>query len=271
MSNDPVTLPIALVGDDYRGPVRRRHEPSLPEPRCGRVDQRAPGRRRPGQRLPPVVLERASGRGLQVARGNERVRAGPRRDAARSPAAPVDGDDIAIICRNTTEAINHLAYRLRLQPDDAVVTTVVEHHANLLPWTRVVPAAVRRVRRRRHVRTRRRRRPRSTPDPERSCWRSPARRTSPAGCRISTASSRPRTLRGVPVFVDAAQLAPHRPLPATPTSSRGAATRCTRPFGAGALVGPRRRVRRGRPVPRRRRRGRPRRPRRSRVDRSART
>ena len=48
-----------------------------------------------------------------------------------------EGDDIAILCRNTTEAINHRAYRLRLAPDDVVVTTVVEHHANLLPWGRV--------------------------------------------------------------------------------------------------------------------------------------
>src|ERR1700683_3611808 len=52
--------------------------------------------------------------------------------AGRAP----DGDDVAILCRNTTEAINHLAYRLRLQPTDTVVTTVVEHHANLLPWGR---------------------------------------------------------------------------------------------------------------------------------------
>jgi selenocysteine lyase/cysteine desulfurase len=44
---------------------------------------------------------------------------------------------VAIICRNTTEAINHLAYRLRLAADDVVVTTVVEHHANLLPWARL--------------------------------------------------------------------------------------------------------------------------------------
>ena len=44
---------------------------------------------------------------------------------------------MAILCRNTTEAINHLAYRLRLDPTDVVVTTVVEHHANLLPWGRV--------------------------------------------------------------------------------------------------------------------------------------
>ena len=49
---------------------------------------------------------------------------------------PPGTDDVAIICRNTTEAINHLAYRLRFEPGDVVVTTVVEHHANLLPWTR---------------------------------------------------------------------------------------------------------------------------------------
>ena len=42
-------------------------------------------------------------------------------------------DDVAVICRTTTEAINHLAFRLDLAPDDVVVTTVVEHHANLLP------------------------------------------------------------------------------------------------------------------------------------------
>src|SRR5581483_11241042 len=47
-----------------------------------------------------------------------------------------DGDDVAVFCRNTTEAINLLAYRLRLSPGDVVVTTVVEHHANLLPWLR---------------------------------------------------------------------------------------------------------------------------------------
>ena len=54
---------------------------------------------------------------------------------------------MAIICRNTTEAINHLVYRLRLRADDVVVTTVVEHHANLLPWSRVGDLPVRGVRR----------------------------------------------------------------------------------------------------------------------------
>ncbi len=50
---------------------------------------------------------------------------------------PAGGDDVVVLVRNTTEAINHLAYRLGLGPDDVVATTVVEHHANLLPWARV--------------------------------------------------------------------------------------------------------------------------------------
>src|SRR4051795_4015983 len=59
------------------------------------------------------------------------------RAAALEFAGRAGTDDIAIICRNTTEAINHLAYRLRLSADDVVVSTVVEHHANLLPWARL--------------------------------------------------------------------------------------------------------------------------------------
>lgn len=59
------------------------------------------------------------------------------REAILAFAGRSGRDDIAIICRNTTEAINHLAYRLRLTKSDVVVTTVVEHHANLLPWSRV--------------------------------------------------------------------------------------------------------------------------------------
>src|SRR6516225_1742982 len=63
----------------------------------------------------------------------EAARTGVHRFARR----PEGGDDVVVIVRNTTEAINHLAYRLPLGPDAVVVTTVVEHHANLLPWGRV--------------------------------------------------------------------------------------------------------------------------------------
>src|SRR5579864_9158097 len=40
------------------------------------------------------------------------------RAAVLTFAGRAGGDDVAIMCRNTTEAINQLAYRLRLQPDD---------------------------------------------------------------------------------------------------------------------------------------------------------
>jgi cysteine desulfurase/selenocysteine lyase len=39
-----------------------------------------------------------------------------------------------IFGKNTTEAINKMANRLDLEPDDVVITTVMEHHSNDLPW-----------------------------------------------------------------------------------------------------------------------------------------
>ena len=151
-----------------------------------------------------------------------------------------DGPDVAILCRNTTEAINHLAYRLRLDPTDVVVTTVVEHHANLLPWGRVAE--------RRYVEcgtdgtfsmddvvAAHRRRTR----PTRPC--SPITGASnvsgwlpPIGAIIEAAHD-----RGVPVLVDAAQLAPHRPLPAEADFLALSGHKLYAPFGCGALIGPR--------------------------------
>src|SRR3954453_6420006 len=37
----------------------------------------------------------------------------------RFDGRPPDGDDVAVLCRNTTEAINHIAYRLHHPPIDA--------------------------------------------------------------------------------------------------------------------------------------------------------
>jgi selenocysteine lyase/cysteine desulfurase len=59
------------------------------------------------------------------------------REAMLAFCGRTDRDDVAVLCRNTTEAINIAAHRLRLGPGDTIVTTVVEHHANLLPWQRV--------------------------------------------------------------------------------------------------------------------------------------
>ncbi len=162
-------------------------------------------------------------------------------ESARSTAlafAAGDADrDVAVLCRNTTEAINHLAYRLRLDPGDVVLTTVVEHHANLLPWGRVA--------RRRYIECA----PDGTFDVD-------------AVVAGLEAEPRPRILavtgasnvtgwcpplaeildaaheRGVPVAVDAAQLAPHRPIPPGADFVAFSGHKLYAPFGAGVLVGP---------------------------------
>jgi selenocysteine lyase/cysteine desulfurase len=160
------------------------------------------------------------------------------RAAAQAFAGRSGPDDVAIICRNATEAINHLAYRLRLHPDDVVVTTVVEHHANLLPWARTARC--------RHVEC-------SSDgtfdvdDVTAALDQSPR----PRLLAISGASNVTGWLppldaivaaahdRGVPMLVDAAQLAPHRPLLAAADYLAWSGHKMYAPFGAGVLIGPR--------------------------------
>ena len=164
-------------------------------------------------------------------------------EAARAAALgfagrPPGGGDVAIICRNTTEAINHLAYRLRLAADDVVVTTVVEHHANLLPWARLC--------RRRFVEC--------APDGTFTAADVAAALDNgprPRLLAVTGASNVTGWLppvddiiaaaheRGVPVLVDAAQLAPHRPLPTEADFLAWSGHKMYAPFGAGVLVGPR--------------------------------
>ena len=155
--------------------------------------------------------------------------------AGRDP----DGTDVAILCRNTTEAINHLAYRLPLERTDVVVTTVVEHHANLLPWGRVAE--------RRYVECG----VEGTFGVEDVAAALDAGPVRPALLAVTGASNVTGWLppidaiialahdRGVPVLVDAAQLAPHRPLPLTADYLALSGHKLYAPFGSGALIGPR--------------------------------
>ncbi len=154
--------------------------------------------------------------------------------AGRDP----DGSDVAILCRNSTEAINHLAYRLRLEPTDVVVTTVVEHHANLLPWGRVA--------RRRYVECS----PEGTFTVGDVCATLDAG-PPPALLAVTGASNVTGWLppvdaiidaahdRGIRVVVDGAQLAPHRPLPVGADFLAFSGHKLYAPFGSGALIGPR--------------------------------
>jgi selenocysteine lyase/cysteine desulfurase len=155
------------------------------------------------------------------------------------PGRPAAGDDVAIICRNTTEALNHLAYRLRLSRQDVVVTTVAEHHANLLPWSRAATC--------RYVEC--------GPDGTFGLGAVEAaldQRPAPRLLAVTGASNITGWMpdigpiiaaahhRGIPVVVDAAQLAPHRPLPADADFLAWSGHKMYAPFGAGMLVGPRR-------------------------------
>jgi cysteine desulfurase/selenocysteine lyase len=43
---------------------------------------------------------------------------------------------VVIFTKNSTEAINKLAYRLPFEKGDIILTTLMEHHSNELPWRR---------------------------------------------------------------------------------------------------------------------------------------
>jgi selenocysteine lyase/cysteine desulfurase len=161
-------------------------------------------------------------------------------EAARAAALAFGGGkpgDVAIICRNTTEAINHLAYRLRLEPGDVVLTTVVEHHANLLPWGRMA--------RRRYVECG----PDGTFHPD-DVVAGLETHPRPRLLAITGASNvtgwcpdleaviEAAHRRRIPVVVDAAQLAPHRPIPPEADYVAFSGHKLYAPYGSGALVGP---------------------------------
>jgi selenocysteine lyase/cysteine desulfurase len=228
---------VTLIGDDLAVPcLDGQARPYLNLDNAASTNALPAVARRVQEFLPwySSVHRGAGYKSRQATAAYERARAGTLAFAGRA-----DGDGIvAIICRNTTEAINHLAYRLRLARDDVVVTTVVEHHANLLPWARLCQ--------RRFVET--------GPD---------GTFTAEDVARVLDGGSRPRLLaitgasnvtgwlpplgpiidlaheRGIPVLVDAAQLAPHRRLPAEADFVAWSGHKMYAPFGAGVLVGPR--------------------------------
>ena len=234
---DAAGLPAALVGYGIPVPCADgRERPYLDFDAAASTSALPDVARRVEEFLPWYAsVHRGAGyKSLRATEAYEEARAAALRFAGRPP----DGADLAIICRNTTEAINHLAYRLRLDPEDVVVTTVVEHHANLLPWSRTC--------RRRYV----------------ECGADGTFEVAAVASALSE-SPRPRLLAvtgasnvtgwlpdldgiiaaahelGVAVLVDAAQLAPHRPLPAAADFLAWSGHKMYAPFGAGVLLGPR--------------------------------
>jgi selenocysteine lyase/cysteine desulfurase len=237
VSDERCVPPVALVGDGLVVPCIDGQERPYLNLDAAASTNALPGVARKVHEFLPWYSSVHRGAGYKSRRATtayEQARAAALSFAGRSP----EDDDVAIICRNTTEAVNHLAYRLRLGVDDVVVTTVVEHHANLLPWARMcrcrfvecgadgvfdlgdVVAAL-------------------------------AEEPVPRLLAITAASNVSGWLppideiigaaheRGIPILVDCAQLAAHRPLPRSADYLAWSGHKMYAPFGSGILLGPR--------------------------------
>ena len=156
-------------------------------------------------------------------------------------------DSVVLFCKNATEAINKLAHRFPFEAGDVVVTTLMEHHSNELPWRRVARVV--------HVGVDRDGRV----DEEALAAALARHRGRVRLLAVSGASNvtgyinpvhawaRLAHEAGAQILVDAAQLAPHRPI-SLPGSNEGehldyvafSAHKMYAPFGIGVLIGHRR-------------------------------
>jgi cysteine desulfurase / selenocysteine lyase len=153
--------------------------------------------------------------------------------------------DSVVFARNTTECVNKLANRLLLDPGDLVVTTMMEHHSNDLPWRQhpnlihlgvtaeghLDLAALKRILRTNAGRV---------------------KLVAISGASNITGICQPihdiaawAHAAGAMLFVDAAQLAPHRRIHMLSPDDPGhidfvalSAHKMYAPFGTGALIGP---------------------------------
>ncbi len=178
-------------------------------------------------------------------------------DARRIVAAFVGADSetsAVIFGKNTTEAVNKLAARFGLQPGDVVITTQFEHHSNDLPWrprAEVVYAEL-------------------NPDGSLDVvdlhrkieqYAGRLRLVAVSGASNVTGFMPPihqiaewAHAAGALIFVDAAQLAPHRAIDVGEPGTPGyidflalSAHKMYAPFGTGALIGSKDFFRRGEP------------------------
>ena len=169
-------------------------------------------------------------------------------DQAHEVIARFVGADLqtntVIFGKNTTEAINKLTYRYPLRPDSIIISTLMEHHSNDLPWRRraqVVRAGV----------SSDGRLDESDIDRLFEQYGDRVALLTVSGASNVTGFVQPihRLARiahsfGARILVDAAQLAPHRGIDMKPNNDPEhidfvamSAHKMYAPFGTGALVG----------------------------------
>ncbi len=170
-------------------------------------------------------------------------------DAAHDAVGRFVGADLSvntvIFTKNTTECVNKLSNRFNFKPGDLVITTMLEHHSNDLPWRKNAKVL--------HVGI--------TPDghPDLQAMRrlleqhaGRVKLVAVNGASNITGICAPvheiarwAHAAGAKIFVDAAQLAPHRPIAMLADDDPGhldflalSAHKMYAPFGTGALIGP---------------------------------
>lgn len=179
-------------------------------------------------------------------------------EQARRVAGEFVGADVSqnaiIFSKNTTESVNKLASRFRFKPDDVVISTMMEHHSNDLPWRkhcRVVHVGIL---------------PDGTLDLEFLRQAMLSHKGALRLVAVSGASNVTGILNpiheiaewaheaGASIFVDAAQLVAHRPVNILPNNHRRhidfiaySAHKMYAPFGIGVLIGPREFFQQGEP------------------------
>jgi cysteine desulfurase / selenocysteine lyase len=169
-------------------------------------------------------------------------------DEAHDTVARFVGADVTtnavIFGKNTTEAINKLAYRFPLTAGSVVLSTAMEHHSNDLPWRGRAQVVRARVTAEGHL---------DEDDVDRLLAEHGTRVAlmTVSGASNVTGAIPPihRLARkahavGARILVDAAQLAPHRPIDVRPDDDPEhldyvafSAHKMYAPFGSGALVG----------------------------------
>ncbi len=162
--------------------------------------------------------------------------------------------NVAVLVRNTTEALNRLARRFPFRPGDVVLTTEMEHHSNDLPWRLRAQVEYVRVDERGRL---------LLEDLEAKLKRHDGRVRLVAVTGASNVTgylnpvhtiARLAHEHGALIAVDAAQLAPHRAIDARRDDDSEhldfialSGHKMYAPYGGGALVGPKAFFRQGTP------------------------
>lgn len=158
--------------------------------------------------------------------------------------ADLDNDTV-IIVKNTTEAINKLSYRLALAAGDIVISTVMEHHSNDLPWRRRNRVEYAEVNQQGQL---------NLLDVEAKLRRNYPKVKLLTVCGASNVTGHLNPIHKLAemaheyraqILVDAAQLIPHQPIDMKPAADPGhidylafSGHKLYAPFGCGVLIGP---------------------------------